>query len=394
MADTFFQPTLNMRILSVIPSGFCFGLQHITVDFFGAFPLETKSHFLLTRWGNGDMEKLLTVHGIAYSYSWLGMFSRKLDARNLKMSLHALVKLPVLYWDFWKLQRTFKPDVLYFANHHELILLYPALLFSRKPIVCHMHDPAPNIGFQRWTFRWYSKRVKKFIAISDNVRNRTIELGCAPEKITTIHNGIAIPSVERLQHTTNWRSANNWPEDAVIVGITGQMTPTKGSMDLLEAFYIVYQQNKKVRLVIGGKKAEPQYSALQEKIKSLGLEELVYFPGWIDRVDDFFAEIDVFVLASRHDEGYGLVVAEAMVRELPVVITASGGAVEIVDEGINGFIVPKSNPTTMAEKLGVMAADATLRQQMGKAGRNKIIAAFDLKKQALILNEQLRSLSN
>lgn len=349
---------------------------------------------MLTRWGNGEMEKLLATHSIGYSYSWLGMFSRKLDARNLKMSLHALVKLPVLYWDFWKLKRRFKPDVLYFANHHELILLFPVLLFNRTPVVCHMHDPAPNIGFQRWTFRWYSKRVKQFIAISDNVRKRTIDLGCAPDKIKTVHNGIVIPGAERLQKKHTWRSKNQWPADAVIIGITGQMTPTKGSMDLLEAFYQLYQQNNRVRLVIGGKKAEPQYTLLQEKIAAYQLQSVVYFPGWIDRVDDFFAEIDVFVLASRHDEGYGLVVAEALVRQLPVVITASGGAVEIVDDGINGFIVPKSDPAALASKLAHVVADAALRQRMGAAGRNKISTAFNLQHQALILNAQLASLIN
>lgn len=144
--------TDKIKILAIIPSGFCFGLQHVTIDFFSMFPQNVQSHFLLTKFGNGDMEKMLRIKNLAYSYSWLGMFSRKLDALNIRMSLHSLIKLPKLYYDFIKLKKKFKPDVIYFANHHELILLYPVLLFNKVKVVCHMHDPAPAINFQKKTF--------------------------------------------------------------------------------------------------------------------------------------------------------------------------------------------------------------------------------------------------
>src|SRR5205085_3779166 len=120
------------------------------------------------------------------------MFSRKMDRVNLKMSLHALIKLPTLYFDFIRLKKKLRPDILYFANHHELIMLYPVLLFSKTKIVCHMHDPAPAIPFQIKSFKKYGGLVNAFIAVSENVRSRTIALGCRPEKIKTIHNGIEI----------------------------------------------------------------------------------------------------------------------------------------------------------------------------------------------------------
>src|SRR5205085_2664671 len=95
----------KLKILAVIPSGFCFGLQHITVDFFSRFPGNIESHFLLTKWGNDELERLLKQKNIPYSFSWLGMFSRKMDRVNLKMSLHALIKLPTLYFDFIRLKK-------------------------------------------------------------------------------------------------------------------------------------------------------------------------------------------------------------------------------------------------------------------------------------------------
>jgi len=56
---------------------------------------------------------------------------------------------------------------------------------------------------------------------------------------------------------------------------------------------------------------------------------------------DFYNSIDILILASRHDEGYGLVVAEAMACGKPVIITDSGGAAEIVVNAESGFIVKK-----------------------------------------------------
>jgi len=160
------------------------------------------------------------------------------------------------------------------------------------------------------------------------------------------------------------------------------MTETKGHLDLLDAFKIVFEKNPKARLVIGGKKQEPCYSLLQEKIKNWQMEKLVLFPGWQANINTFFQNIDVFVLASRHDEGYGLVVAEAMACELPVVITESGGAIEIVEDGISGYIVPKLNPGVMAEKLFELSSNRELCSLLGENGRKRISQKFNLKIQA------------
>ncbi len=379
----------KLTILATIPSGFCFGLQHITVDFFSRFPKNVKSHFLLTKFGNGELEKLLNKHNIPCSYSWLGMFSRKLDWYNLRMSLHALIKLPKLYIDFFRLQKKMDPDVLFFANHHELILLYPALLFTKRTVVCHMHDPAPAIPFQKKTFAWYGKRVNKFIAISDNVRERTIALGCDPGKIETIHNGISIPVYSDAGRSNEFCKAAGWDDNVFIVAITGQMTATKGSMDLLHAFRILYTNNSLARLVIGGKPQEPMFKALTDKITEWGFEKLVYFPGWQPEVAGLFRNVDVFVLASRHEEGYGLVVAEAMAHKLPVVITASGGAVEIVEDSVSGYIVPKEDPVSMAEKLLLLSTDPILCRKIGEHARRRVEEHFNIEKQTAIFSNFL-----
>jgi glycosyltransferase involved in cell wall biosynthesis len=382
----------KLKVFAIVPSAFCFGLQHVTIDFFKHFT-NVNSLFLVSGWNNGDFIKHLDKHHLKYEISWLGMFSRNLAWYNLKMSLSALAKLPRLYYDFFSTLKTFKPDVLYFANHHELILLYPALKFVKTPVVCHMHDPSPAIPFQKKTFAFYSTVVDHFIAISDDVRQRTIDLGCDPSKTTTIHNGIEIPVETISTRKTDFINQFGWENNVFIVGITGQMTATKGHMDLLNAFRVAYSQNHQLRLVIGGHFIEPLYSELQATIKDWGLQNIVVFSGWQASVNSFFQNINLFVLASRHDEGYGLVVAEAMINGLPVVITHSGGAIEIVKDTVTGFIVPKRDIELMARKIALLSLNPVLCAEMGKQGRKQISERFDIARQAGILQTFLSKIN-
>ncbi len=369
----------KIKVLVAIPSGFCFGLQHVSIDLFEASKEAIEPHFLVTKWSNGDFEKMLKTKGFNYSYSWFGMFSRKLDWVNLKMSVEAFIRLPSLYYTFLKLIKKQRPDVLFFANHHELILLLPVLWLTKRKVVCHMHDPAPAIPFQQKTFAWYGKRVDHFIAISDNVKQRLMLLGCADEKITVVHNGIELPKIMGGRERSDYFTKQfGWDEHVFIVGITGQMTATKGHEDLLEAFKIAITANPALRLVIGGKQMEPLYSQLLALIQENNLQEQVRFGGWQEEKGNFYNAIDVFVLASRHDEGYGLVVAEAMGHGKPAIITRSGGAIEIVSDQIDGFIVDKADIEALADRLVRISANTAMYRFMCGKAIEKIEKQFSM----------------
>ena len=93
------------RILAIIPSAVCFGLQNITLALFERMAPDVTCHFLITRWNDGEIPRRLERLGIPFSSTWLGMFSRKLDWRNLKMSIECLIKLPAAYVAFIRLYR-------------------------------------------------------------------------------------------------------------------------------------------------------------------------------------------------------------------------------------------------------------------------------------------------
>lgn len=134
--------------------------------------------------------------------------------------------------------------------------------------------------------------------------------------------------------------------------------------------------------MIGGRGVEDFVQQLKKQIASIGLEDRISFSGWVPDVQEFYEKIDVLTLCSRHDEGFGLVLAEAGEHSLPVITTASGGAVEIVEDNETGLIVEKRNPAAIASAILKLASDAELRSRMGRSARARVMEEFNVQTQA------------
>lgn len=369
----------RLRVLAVVPTPYVFGLQVVTLDFFSRLRRWADCHFLLTKWSDGEFGRRLDAMGVPHTSAWMGMFSRRLDPKNLRMTVEALARVPGLYAHLWRLARRFRPDLIYTANHHELILLGPLLRLLRIPVLCHMHDPPPNIPFQRASFRVWSQPVTQFVAISEDVQRRLGEFPVAPERVGMIHNGIDLAQFPR-GHGRDDRFVRRfgWPEGAVVAGLTGQMHDRKGQMDLLEAAAALRDRVPALRVVIGGKETGEYPERLRRFAAEKGLGDRVGFSGWADHARDFYSGLDVFVLASRHEEGFGLVVAEAMACGVATIATRSGGAAEIFEDGRSGLLVDRSAPDQLADALLRLASDPELRVRFAEAGRCRVEREFDL----------------
>ena len=326
-------PDRDHKILALIPSGFCFGLQNLTLSFFAVRPPRVQVHFLNTLWTDGELNRRLDVLGIPHTSTWIGMFSRKLDRENLRMTMECLMKLPRAWRDFWRLYRALRPDIIYVANHHEVILFWPVLIGLRRKVVCHMHDPPPPSFFQRSSFAIWRRAVGRFLFISHSARERLSRLGALGRDDQVIHNGVAVePLPLPRRRSDRLRAKFGWPADAVIIGMTGQINPDKGHDDLIEAASTIAPMAPLARFAIGGRGPTQYVAALERQIAARGLQDRVVLSGWVGHAAEFYEAIDVFVLASRHEEGFGLVIAEAGERGVPAIATASGGAAEIVED--------------------------------------------------------------
>jgi glycosyltransferase involved in cell wall biosynthesis len=92
-----------------------------------------------------------------------------------------------------------------------------------------------------------------------------------------------------------------------------------------------------------------------------------------------FLESDIFVLPTYYPcECFPLVNIEAMQYALPVISTREGGIPDVVVDGVNGFLIPNQNASTLAEKLEILIANSALRNAMGLAGKQLYEEKFTL----------------
>ncbi len=167
-----------------------------------------------------------------------------------------------------------------------------------------------------------------------------------------------------------------------IILFTGVMIPSKGVMVLLQAFQAVIRTGVDARLRLMGKWGDPQFEReCMGMIAEYGLQDRVEILG-VKRDQDkfmYFADCDVFCFPSYFEaESFGLVLVEAMQFARPVVTTRWRGIPSVVEEGVNGFLVPIKDPDAVAEKLCKLARDPELRATMGREGRRIFEEKFNL----------------
>ncbi|MBS3150926.1 glycosyltransferase family 4 protein [Candidatus Woesearchaeota archaeon] len=159
----------------------------------------------------------------------------------------------------------------------------------------------------------------------------------------------------------------------------------KGIPTLLKAFSIIANRFKNTKLLIASASTSPPFE--KEKRKALeNIEDMVKIYNIQNKVKiaTFQPEemplvyngCDVFVLASEV-ESFGLVYAEAMACELPVIGTSVGGIPEVIVNTQTGYIIPPNNPVELSKYLAILISDEEKRKKFGKEGRKVVISKFE-----------------
>lgn len=163
-----------------------------------------------------------------------------------------------------------------------------------------------------------------------------------------------------------------------VVGNVKTLKYCYGIDTLIRAFAIVHQRHPDtdMRLLIAG--TGPDRDQLVALSEELNVRPLVNFLGFIPNLElpKLYAKFDVSVSLSR-EESFGVVAVEAMSCACPVVTSDAEGFSEVVDHGVTGFVVPKDNPEAAAEAIERFINHPELREQMGKAARQRVAQLYD-----------------
>jgi colanic acid/amylovoran biosynthesis glycosyltransferase len=209
------------------------------------------------------------------------------------------------------------------------------------------------------------------VGVSDYTRSQLMRL-TEPEhwsKIHTVHCGIDLARFTYAPRPT--------PNEPPIVVTVGRLSPEKGQLVLLDAVRILRDRGIDVRArIVGG---GPSAESLAARSAALGIADRVEFTGAIapDQVAAELDAADVFCLAS-FAEGIPVSVMEALARGLPVVTTYVGGVAELVEDGVTGCIVPAGRPDRVADAIGRLVQDASLRARVSEQGRQRVVQEHDL----------------
>ena len=157
----------------------------------------------------------------------------------------------------------------------------------------------------------------------------------------------------------------------------GRVDAMKGTVVLLQALQRLAERGLRPTLtVVGDGPSKAKAIAMAQR---LGVADQVSWEGAVgqDRIRDYYAGCDVFCLPS-FAEGIPIVLMEAMAMEVPVVANAITGIVELVDNGVSGFLVRPGRVDELTEQLAKLLEDPALRRSMGRAGRARVQAEYDL----------------
>lgn len=264
-----------------------------------------------------------------------------------------------------------RPDLIY-ANTN-FAALYSGVIGKclKIPSLAHIRDIEPLGRMARALIR----QNTRLIAISQAVERYLIAETMPPAQIICVHDGV---DLKQYQPQTR-REAR----EGVIIGIIGQIGERKGHLVLLEALRSLAQEQTPAKLLIVGK--EPAHSAegyterLRAFVQEHQLEPFVEFLGFRRDVPELLAQIDILALPSLQ-EPFGKIVIEAMAMETPVIASRVGGVPEIVVDGETGLLVPPQDPAALKQALSQLIADPALRERMGKAGRQRVEAWFNLER--------------
>lgn len=211
----------------------------------------------------------------------------------------------------------------------------------------------------------------RYICISSFVRQAMeVNLGIRANQVATI------PEFLDLRHLALPREERAPDEGPRTILYVGRLVREKGVGTLLEAFRRVVQTGSDARLVVvgdGGTRRE-----LEAWSTAHGLGERVVFLGWVGHtgVAHYYQRADIVVVPSAWPEPLGIVVLEALYFGKAVIATRRGGILDVIEDGVNGLLVPHADPSALADAMLLLLNDPELRERLGKAGPGTIAERF------------------
>ena len=206
----------------------------------------------------------------------------------------------------------------------------------------------------------------KIICVSKKTLRDVIKWPFVKNKLIVIRNGISAFNLDKRK------------DDSFTVGTIAELHRIKG-LDILLTAWSKFTKRYPAKLIIIGDGEEKEN--LINMARNLGISKSVVFRGFIDNARSLLSNFDIFCMPSR-SEAMPYVLLEAGLAELPVIATSVGGMPEVIENGLNGILVPAENTDILFSSLILLAEDQDLRKRLGARLKSSILENFSFDKMA------------
>lgn len=267
-------------------------------------------------------------------------------------------------------------DLIYANTAKALVLGAMASVLSQRPLVYHLHDIISAEHFS-WVNRQLlvtlaNRFASLVIANSQATQTAFVEAGGHRHLTQVIYNGFDLQQYCDDERGESLTPSLGIPEGSWIVGHFSRLSPWKGQHVLLEA--LTHCPDDVYAVIVGdalfGEQEYVRY--LHQQVHSLGLEGRVKFLGFRTNVPELMSACNLIVHTSTAPEPFGRVIVEAMLCGRPIIAAKAGGALELIEHGVTGWLCSPNHSRQLAEIM--MACRQSPAQTHTVAQRSQLVA--------------------
>ncbi len=274
-------------------------------------------------------------------------------------------------------------DLIYTNTQKALVVGAVASVLSRRPLVYHLHDILSTEHFSPTNQRIAVTLANRFAAVvianSQASQSAFIAAGGQAKLSQVVYNGFN-PSFYRAARSQRQpiRQELGFTAQEFVVGQFSRLAPWKGQHLLIEA--LTHCPPSVSAILVGAALfgEEDYVQQLKQQVKDLQLEHRVRWLGFRSDVAELMAACDLVAHTSTAPEPFGRTIVEAMLCGTPVVAAAAGGAIELVEDGVTGWLVTPGDPLKLATIIQQCYDRPDRAMAMARTAQTQASQRFDL----------------
>lgn len=288
---------------------------------------------------------------------------------------------PAAWRSFSSAAREFRPDLIVAVNQTCAIVegLSRVTVRRRTPVAVSFHTTLTPGGLKtrlrEAAFFAAVRRAAALIYVSRNQERHWSARGLRAKRVETIVNGVDVQRFAPAAERDRAKKALGLDPGLIVAGTVGRFHAEKNQAQLVLALAQLVRQGAPIAGVfVGDGPLRPEVEALARRE---GVERRLVFAGEHADVRPYLAAFDVGVLCSTSVETLSLAALEIMASGTPMIMSEVGGAGEIVENGVTGFLFPPGDTAALAQALGACMHGARSKS-MGEAARERVRTRFNL----------------